>query len=181
MIVLNDIIRECTEKEATDLHLKVGKPPVLRVNNELVYTSFPPVTSEEMRGFLVQITTPEQLQQFESAKELDFGFTFPNLGRFRINVYLQRGEIGIAMRRLRTRIPSFSELELPETLADICNFESGLVLVAGPTSSGKSTTIASMIDYINQNRQVHIITIEDPIVNISLRTGNRLSTNARWV
>lgn len=163
MANLIEIIQLCLEKKATDLHLKVGRPPVLRINNILIFTELPPITPPDLKNFLDTIALPEQQEKLTVNKELDFGHTFPGLGRFRINVYFQRGEIGIAMRLVQTKIPRFEDLGLPPVLAEISRFDSGLVLVAGPTSSGKSTTIAALVEYINQNQQVHIMTVEDPI------------------
>ncbi|MCX5642013.1 MAG: PilT/PilU family type 4a pilus ATPase [Candidatus Omnitrophica bacterium] len=163
MANLIEIIQLCLEKKATDLHLKVGRPPVLRINNILIFTELPPITPPDLKNFLDTIALPEQQEKLTVNKELDFGHTFPDLGRFRINVYFQRGEIGIAMRLVQTKIPRFEDLGLPPVLAEISRFDSGLVLVAGPTSSGKSTTIAALVEYINQNQQVHIMTVEDPI------------------
>jgi len=163
MATLTEIIQECVTKEATDLHLKVGKPPILRISNDLIFTGFPPLIQEDLQQYLDEITTPKQREKLENDKELDFSCGFKGLGRFRINVYFQRGTNGIALRRIRGQIPSFEELDLPPVLAKIASLDSGLVLVAGPTSSGKSTTIASMVDYINQTQQVHVITVEDPI------------------
>ncbi len=163
MANLTEIVRLCVEKNATDLHLKANRPPVLRINNDLTFTELPLITPQDLKSFLDEISLPEQQKMLGVNKELDFGHTFPDLGRFRINIYFQRGEIGIAMRRVRTEIPRFEELGLPPVLAEISRFDSGLVLVAGPTSSGKSTTIASLVEYINQNQQVHIMTVEDPV------------------
>ena len=163
MANLTEIIRLCVEKDATDLHLKVGQPPVLRINNVLIFTELSLITPQDLKNFLDEISLPEQREKLATDKELDFGHTFQGLGRFRINVYFQRGEIGIAMRLVRTKIPKFEELGLPPVLAEISRFDSGLVLVAGPTSSGKSTTIAAMVEYINQNQQTHIMTVEDPV------------------
>ena len=163
MVNLTEIIRLCVEKDATDLHLKVDKPPILRINNDLIFTELPPISAPKLKDFLEEVTVPEQREKLRAEKELDFGHTFQNLGRFRINVYFQRGEIGIAMRLVRNKVPEFGELGLPPVLAEISRFDSGLVLVAGPTSSGKSTTIAAMVEYINQNQQLHIITVEDPV------------------
>ena len=163
MANLSEIVRLCVEKNATDLHLKSGRPPALRINNALIFTELPFLEPQDLKSFLDEISSPEQQKALSADKELDFGHTFPGLGRFRVNIYFQRGEIGIAMRRVRTEIPKFAELGLPPVLADISLFDSGLVLVAGPTSSGKSTTIASLVEYINQNQQVHIMTVEDPV------------------
>jgi twitching motility protein PilT len=163
MANLTEIVRLCVEKNATDLHLKVGRPPVLRINNSLIFTELPSITPQDLKNFLNEISLPEQRERLTNDKELDFGHTFPDLGRFRINIYFQRGEIGIAMRLVRTNIPGFKDLGLPPVLAEISRLDSGLVLVSGPTSSGKSTTIAAIVEYINQNQQVHIMSVEDPV------------------
>ncbi|MFH2069436.1 MAG: PilT/PilU family type 4a pilus ATPase [Candidatus Omnitrophota bacterium] len=163
MANLTEIVRLCVGKNATDLHLKVGRPPALRINNTLIFTELPSIAPQDLKNFLEEISLPEQQKKLAVDKELDFGHTFPGLGRFRINIYFQRGEIGIAMRRVRTEIPGFEELGLPPVLAEISRFDSGLVLIAGPTSSGKSTTIAAIVEYINQGQQVHIMTVEDPV------------------
>ena len=163
MANLTEVVRLCVEKNATDLHLKVGQPPILRINNDLIFTELPVITPQYLKDCLKEVLLPEQQEKLAAEKELDFGHTFPNLGRFRINIYFQRGEIGIALRQVRSKIPGFEELGLPPVLAEISRFDSGLVLVAGPTSSGKSTTIASLVEYINQNHQVHIMTVEDPV------------------
>lgn len=163
MANLIEIVRLCVEKHATDIHLKAGRPPALRINNLLAFTELSSITPQDLKIFLDEIALPEQQKKLVTFKELDFGHTFQDLGRFRINVYFQRGEIGIAMRLVRTEIPTFENLSLPPVLAEISRIDSGLVLVAGPTSSGKSTTIASLVEYINQTQQVHIMTVEDPV------------------
>ena len=117
MANLTEIVWLCVEKNATDLHLKVGQPPVLRINNVLIFTELPLLTPQNLKNFLDEIALPEQREKLVAYKELDFGHTFPDLGRFRINVYFQRGEIGIAMRLVRTTIPEFKELGLPPVLA----------------------------------------------------------------
>ncbi len=163
MTQLTDIVRLCAEQKASDIHLKVGQPPILRINTALVFSDFPPLTVEDVATYLKEVCQPPQLEQLNREKELDFSFGFEGVGRFRFNVYFQRGTKGISMRRIQSYIPTFEELQLPKTLAKIAGFESGLILVAGATSSGKSTTIASMVDYINEHQQVHIMCIEDPI------------------
>ncbi len=164
MTPLTDIVRLCVEKNGNDIHLKVGQPPILRVNAALIFTELPPLTQADISAYLQEVAAPKLLEQLEREKELDFSHGFSGLGRFRFNVYFQRGTTGVTMRRIQTSIPSFEELMLPQkTLAKICAIESGLVLVAGATSSGKSTTIASMVDYINQHQQFHIMCIEDPV------------------
>ncbi|HNS48174.1 MAG TPA: PilT/PilU family type 4a pilus ATPase [bacterium] len=162
-MTLKDVAQECVRLRATDIHVKIGKPPIFRINNSLIFSQLEPVTPEHMESFLKEVAKESQLRKLEEERELDFGFTFGDLGRFRINVYFQRGNSSMAMRRIRTKIPKFQELSLPPVLEQISKLESGLVLVAGPTSSGKSTTVASIVDFINQNEQVNIVTVEDPI------------------
>jgi twitching motility protein PilT len=154
------------EKNASDLHLTVGNPPMLRVHGSIqpISESAEPLTQENLHGSLYDILTEEQRKRLERDKELDFSLELKNVGRFRANMfYTRRGE-GAAFRYIPTKIKSFRDLFLPEeTLRQICNRKKGLVLVTGPTGSGKSTTLAAMVDYINSNRPDHIITIEDPI------------------
>lgn len=154
------------EKKASDLHLTVGYPPMLRIHGSIqpMDGQAGPLTREDLHASLYEILTEEQQKRLERDKELDFALELKNVGRFRVNVfYTRRGE-GAAFRYIPMRIQSMAELGLPEeTLKQLCDRKKGLVLVTGPTGSGKSTTLASMIDYINSTHYEHIITIEDPI------------------
>ncbi len=154
------------KKEASDLHLTVGNPPMLRVHGSIqpISPNAKPLGRDEIHASLYDILSEEQRKRLERDKELDFALELKNVGRFRSNVfYTRRGE-GAAFRYIPTIIKSFKDLALPEqTLCQICDRKKGLVLVTGPTGSGKSTTLAAMVDYINSNRPDHIITIEDPI------------------
>jgi twitching motility protein PilT len=154
------------EKNASDLHLTVGNPPMLRVHGSIqpINTAEQPLTQELLHASLYDILTEEQRKRLERDKELDFALELKNVGRFRVNVfYTRRGE-GAAFRYIPRELKSFEELGLPEeTLRQICDRKKGLVLVTGPTGSGKSTSLAAMVDHINSNRPDHIITIEDPI------------------
>jgi len=154
------------EKNASDLHLTVGNPPMLRVHGSILCMDgkAEPLTREDLHESLYDILTEEQRKKLERDKEIDFALELKNVGRFRANVfYTRRGE-GAAIRYIPTQIKSLAELGLPEeTLKQICDRKKGLVLVTGPTGSGKSTTLAAMVDYINSNRYDHIITSEDPI------------------
>lgn len=154
------------EKNASDLHLTVGNPPMLRIHGSIkpADENLPPLTAEDLHLSLYEILTEEQRKRLERDKEIDFALELKNVGRFRANVfYTRRGE-GAAFRYIPAQIKSMAELGLPEeTLKQICDRKKGLVLVTGPTGSGKSTTLAAMIDYINSTRHDHIITIEDPI------------------
>src|SRR5512136_2100536 len=154
------------EKGASDLHLTVGNPPMVRMNGAVqpMDGGLEPFTREDLHGTLYEILSEEQRKRMERDKEVDFALELKNVGRFRVNVfYTRRGE-GAAFRYIPSELKSMRDLGLPEeTLKEICDKRQGLVIVAGPTGSGKSTTIATMVDYINSTRNDHIITAEDPI------------------
>lgn len=162
---IEDLIRQLREKQATDLHLKVGSPPVLRLKRDLLTLSnFPPLEPDDTEYVATQIMNDYQKAEFDRRKELDFAYTAANnLGRFRVNAFRQKGNISLVLRMIKDIIPSFEELNLPPVLKDIAMASRGIILVAGTNSSGKSTTLAAMIDYINSNKKCHIVTIEDPI------------------
>lgn len=160
---IDELLKEMVERNASDLHLKAGSPPVLRIDGELNLLDEPPLTPEDTKDVAASIMTDKQIRRFSEHNEIDFAYSAPNLGRFRVNVYRQRGSISIAMRQVTTRIPSFEELHLPEILKRLALEPRGLVLVTGTTGSGKTTTLAAMIDHINNTLRRHIVTIEDPI------------------
>ncbi len=160
---VGDLLRRMVEAEASDLHMKAGSPPVLRVHGGLEPQDLPTLTVEAMRRALSEILTPEQADLFEREKELDFAFSAAGIGRFRVNAALQRGSIALAFRLVRSDIPTLDDLGLPEVCRSLVLKPRGLVLVTGPTGSGKSTTLAAMIDYLNEREQRHVVTIEDPI------------------
>jgi len=160
---LDDLLREVCERGSSDLHLTVGLPPVVRVDGSLAHLSYQPLSPTETQRLVYDILTNDQVQRFESVRELDFSYGVKGVGRFRVNVYKQRGSVGAAFRSIPDRIPTFEQLNLPAILRDLSRKHSGLILVTGPTGCGKSTTIASMIDTINCERPVHIMTMEDPI------------------
>ena len=151
------------ERRASDLHLTVGSPPVLRVDGELVITPFEKLSHESSQALIFSLLTETQKQRFEANNELDLAFGLKGVGRLRMNIYRQRGSIGAAVRAIPATFKSFEEIGLPNVVYDIMKVPKGLVLVTGPTGSGKSTTLASMIDYINVHRTAHVVTIEDPI------------------
>jgi twitching motility protein PilT len=157
------LLRAGFELKASDIHLTVGVPPIMRINGEIKrygQDSLQPSETEEMARAII----PEHMwNQFKEKGELDFSYGIPGVSRFRINTYLQRSCVAMAIRIVPTRIPSLEELELPQTLQQIAERPQGLVLVTGPTGSGKSTTLASVINYMNQTSRKHIITLEDPI------------------
>jgi twitching motility protein PilT len=160
---IDDILRMAIERKASDIHLTVGLPPMMRLDGELAPLPFTILVPEDTRRLIFDTFTDEQIQKFEQTHELDFAYSVKGLARFRFNVYVQRGAVTGALRVIPTKIPSFEQLGLPGVIRDVSKRSSGLVLVTGPTGSGKSTTIATMIDDINDNRTSHILTIEDPI------------------
>ncbi|HWD38491.1 MAG TPA: type IV pilus twitching motility protein PilT [Fimbriimonas sp.] len=162
-IHIDDILRSTLERKASDLHLTVGLPPMVRVDGDLVPLNYAPLMPEDTRRLVYDTLSNDNLQRFETKHELDFAYSVKDLARFRFNVYMQRGAVAGALRVIPSKIPSFESLGLPPIIREMAKRISGLILVTGPTGSGKSTTIASMIDDINEVRQNHIITIEDPI------------------
>jgi len=152
-----------TKNKGSDLHLKAGLKPIFRVATVLHEVGNQVLTPEDTKRLIYEILSDKQRERFEATNELDFAYSLEGWGRYRINVSRDRGTVAVAARRVITEIPSFSELHLPAVLQKIASIPQGLIVVAGPTSSGKSTTLAAMIQYINENRKCHIITIEDPI------------------
>ena len=150
-------------KKASDLHLRTGALPVLRINGDLFATRPEKITPDEMDAFLKEILTPEQRESLMREKELDLALTVPGHGRTRINAFFQRGQAALAIRAIKTQIPTFTELMLPPVMEEIAMHQRGLVLFTGATGSGKSTSMASVIEYINNRRSCNILTIEDPI------------------
>lgn len=160
---LNKFFRAAIKTRASDLHLKVGQAPKLRLYGELKKTTGEPITPEKMEELVFELLSPAQKEFFMEHGTVDFAHEVDGEHRFRTNVFRQRGLISLAARCVNTFIPPFEELHLPPSLEKVCNSRQGLVLVVGPTGCGKTTTIASMINYINRTRSCHIITIEDPI------------------
>ncbi|MBC7793275.1 MAG: Flp pilus assembly complex ATPase component TadA, partial [Clostridia bacterium] len=162
-LTLQQLLKTMHEKGASDLHLTSGTPPQLRIDGKLVPLRVPPLTPTETKQLCYSVLTDAQRQSFEEENELDLSFGVKNLARFRANLYVQRGAVGGAFRTIPYEIRSFEDLSLPPIFRDIARKPRGLVLITGPTGSGKSTTLASIIDFINQERHGHIVTIEDPI------------------
>ena len=161
---IDDLQRRAVERKASDLHLKVGNHPYLRVDGVLYpLADVPRVTPEEMLSMAFSMMTNRQKQKFKETAELDMAYGVAGLGRFRVNVFQQRGNVGMVLRVIPTKIRTSEELDLPSVVERICEEQRGLVLVTGTTGSGKSTTLAAMIDRINSSRADHVITIEDPI------------------
>jgi len=157
------VLQELIQRNASDLHLKVGRPPTLRVNGELEPLGRPPLRPEDLKALAEQLMTPRQVKQFAEEKECDFAIGVPGIGRFRVNVYQQRGSLCYAMRAIPYQARTIAELNLPAVLEEIAMKPRGLVLVTGITGSGKSTALAGMIQHVNEHRRANIITIEDPI------------------
>jgi twitching motility protein PilT len=157
------VLQHMIQANASDLHLKVGRPPTLRVDGHMVSLELPPLKQEDLRSLAEQIMAPKNIKEFSEQKESDFALAVPGIGRFRVNAYQQRGTIAYAMRTVPFQAKTIAELNLPEVCERIALMPRGLILVTGITGSGKSTALASMLHYINQNRHVNIITIEDPI------------------
>lgn len=163
-IEINAILKIMLDKGASDLHLKVFSPPVFRIDGNIIpQTDFPLVTPQDVETVFAQITSQEQKNTFARDLELDFAYGVPKLARFRVNVLQQRGSKGICFRLVLFKIPTIDELHLPAICKELIMRPRGLILVTGPTGSGKSTTLAAMIDYLNENRTKSILTIEDPI------------------
>ncbi len=157
------ILQNMVQQGASDVHLKVGRPPALRVDGHMVSLDMPPLTQDDLRSLAEQIMAPKNIKEFSEQKESDFALAVPGIGRFRVNAYQQRGTIAYAMRTVPFQAKTIAELNLPEAVERIALMPRGLILVTGITGSGKSTALASMLHYINQNRHANIITIEDPI------------------
>jgi twitching motility protein PilT len=163
-INIDDLLRRAVDTRASDLHLKVGNHPYTRIDGMLnALSDVPRITPEEMLSMAFSMMTNRQKQKFKETAELDMAYGVAGLGRFRVNVFQQRGNVGMVLRVIPTKIRTIEELELPRVLSQVCEEARGLVLTTGTTGSGKSTTLAAMVDRINSLRPEHVITIEDPI------------------
>jgi len=160
---LDDLLEYTIAHSGSDLHLSANLPPMVRVHGRLVKSPWESLKAVDIQRLMYDILTGEQIQRFEATNELDFSYWIGDDARFRGNMYRQRGAVGAALRAIPSRIPTLEELRLPLILEDLAQLPSGLVLITGPTGSGKSTTLAAMIDVINTSKDCHILTIEDPI------------------
>ncbi|MGE5227685.1 MAG: type IV pilus twitching motility protein PilT [Planctomycetaceae bacterium] len=160
---IDELLRHTVERGASDLHLKVGNVPFLRIDGALEPTNHPALTTADSEAFALAVMNEHKRREFEATNEADVGYTLTGVGRFRINVFRQRSVVGLAVRRVRSEIPTFEELRLPPVMRQLSDSPRGLVLITGPTGTGKTTTIAAMIGHINRTRRAHIVTIEDPI------------------
>ncbi len=160
---IGEILKEVVNREASDLHLAVGVPPVVRLDGHLENLDYPPLTPSDARELIYSILSQDQRQKLETDWEVDFSYSLFGSARFRVNAYFQRGTLSAAFRLVPVGIKTVEQLGLPKVLHSFCHKPRGFILVTGPTGSGKSTTLASLIDEINQSRADHIVTIEDPI------------------
>ncbi len=163
LLTLDVLFQLMKNKNASDLHLTVGVPPILRIDGKLFQTPYEVLTSERIQNLIYAVMSEDQKGRFESANELDFAISLKNFGRMRVNLYRQRGSVGVAIRAIPFEFKTFRELGLPAAVDSLVHLTKGLVLVTGPTGSGKSTTLASIINFINEHYGYHIMTVEDPI------------------
>lgn len=176
---INTYLETALSSNASDLHIVVGKPPVLRLDGELRFIDGKPLTPDDTQNMIREVMNESAYQKFQETGDADFSFSVNALGRFRVNAYRQRGSCGMAIRIVHWRIPQMDELGLPPVAAELTRKLRGMILITGPTGSGKSTTLASMIDLINTERSSHIITLEDPIEY--LHRHNKSIVNQREV
>ncbi len=163
MAKIDAFLKLMVETGASDLHLSTGNPPILRIHGDLQRVKYKPLENEELKAMLYEITPEEKIKQFEETGDVDFGFEIPGLARFRVNFFQQHRGVGAVFRLIPSQIRTVEELGLPQILNKLALLPKGLILVTGPTGSGKSTTLAAMVDYANRMRKDHILTIEDPI------------------
>jgi len=163
MVDIEELLRNLVEADGSDLHLKVGSPPTIRVDGQLRRVGDAALTPEDTGRMAGYIMPPDRRSVMLEQREADFAYSLPGVGRFRVNAFRQRGSVSIVMRRVRVGSPSFDELSLPPVIRDLSEQPRGLILITGPTGSGKTTTLACMIDHINTTKPCHILTIEDPI------------------
>jgi twitching motility protein PilT len=163
-MTLQDLLTECVKRKASDLHLKAGARPILRIHGHLeMQDDLMAITQDFVQGSALVLLGEHRYSQLMQGKEMDVGYLLPGLGRFRVNMFLSQGAVRGVFRHIPERIPAFHELHLPKVLDRLCMERRGMILVTGITGSGKSTTLAAMIDFVNRNRNDHVITIEDPI------------------
>jgi len=161
---INDLLKQMVLANGSDLHLKVGSPAIMRVDGTLVPMNKERLSADAINQMVFNILNEKQKKEFTTGNELDFAYGVPGIARFRVNLSVQRGTVRVVMRIVPFDVKNFRELSLPEDpLTYLCGLNRGLVLVTGPTGSGKSTTLAAMIDYINNSRNAHVVTVEDPI------------------
>lgn len=163
MPTIEEIMKDASDAGASDVHITVGIPPKMRVNGNLVTMNYQKMMPQDTMAVACEIMNDIQRSRFEERGEYDMSFSIPELGRYRVNIYKQRGSAALALRLVDTQVPSPEKLGVPESVINLYERKRGLILVTGPTGSGKSTTLAAIIDKINNNRDAHVITLEDPI------------------
>ncbi len=171
MVSLRELLEIMAKKGASDLHLTVGAPPMIRVDGRLQKMDFDRLTPEVTKKLAYSMMNEKQKLKFEENSELDLSFGIENLSRFRCNIFVQRGNVAVSMRQIPYRVKTFEELGIPKVIQEFANYPRGLVLVCGPTGSGKSTTLAALIDKVNRERNEHILTVEDPIEYLHRHMG----------
>ncbi|MCS7048860.1 MAG: type IV pilus twitching motility protein PilT [Verrucomicrobiae bacterium] len=160
---MDQLLQVCVDEGASDLHVRVGVPPIIRLHGNLMPLDLPPLTPDDTESLMKAITSESHIQRVREIGGTDFGFAFGDQARFRVSVFKERGNYGIVLRQIPNKLMTLEEIGLPPSIKDLLYRPRGLILVTGPTGSGKTTTLASMIDVINTERDCHIITIEDPI------------------
>ena len=163
MATIDDLFRLMVEQKASDLHLTSGAPPFLRLHGNMVPLNYRQLSNQDVQGLIFEILSEKQKKSFVEKWELDFAYVVEGLGRFRCNIFMQRKGLGAVFRTIPEKIKTAQELNLPSSITDMVDVDRGLILVTGPTGSGKSTTLAAMIQHINASREAHILTVEDPI------------------
>ena len=163
MATIDDLFRLMVEQKASDLHVTSGAPPYLRIHGEMSPVNYRQLTNQDVQALIFEILTEKQKKAFVEKWELDFAYVLDGIGRFRCNIFMQRKGLGAVFRTIPEKIKTAQELNLPQTIIDLVDADRGLILVTGPTGSGKSTTLAAMIHHINATRECHILTVEDPI------------------
>ena len=179
MITIDELLMVAKEHEASDVHISVGVPPKMRVNGALLDMNYPRLFPEDTSAIIMPVLSEVQAEMLNKTGEIDFSYSIPKAGRYRVNAYKQRGTVSAAIRLVGTVIPKPSDLGIPRSVVDLINRQRGLVLVTGPTGSGKSTTLASILDQINETKEKHIITLEDPIEY--LHTHKKAMVNQREI
>lgn len=162
-VTLDGLFKAAAKNAASDLHIKVGKPPILRIAGGLRNLELEPFSKEDTERLLTPMLSEDQKKHLAKLGGVDFAYSAPGIGRFRVNVFRQRGSLSMAARRVVTEVPGFEELHLPPVMSRIAAYRQGLVIVSGVTGSGKSTTLAAILDHVSETRRCHILTIEDPI------------------
>src|SRR5574339_1295746 len=160
---ISELLAFAVKNKASDLHMSAGLPPMIRVHGDVRRINLPPMEHEDVHSMVYDIMSDAQRKTYEESLECDFSFAVPNLARFRVNAYVQQRGAAAVMRTIPSKILSLEDLKAPKIFAELSEYPRGIVLVTGPTGSGKSTTLAAMVNHINENEQGHILTIEDPI------------------